>query len=97
MAWNQIVGLCAMSYVLESRPTILIFDQYIRKQNGIHLSGIQMLGLSSIQMAIEYRTIWYPTFIQPFDYQTCLVFRSPLYTRKPNTQNLNFFNTKHTI
>ena len=27
-------------------------DQYIRKQDGVHLSGIQMGGISGIQMEI---------------------------------------------
>ena len=48
-------------YVLCTRLTIWIPDQYIRKQDGVHLSGIQMVGLSSVQMAFEYQTIWYPT------------------------------------
>ena len=40
----------AMSYVLD-RP----FEyQYKRKQDGIQLSGIQMVGLSGNQMAFEY-------------------------------------------
>ena len=48
---NQTVGLLVMSYVL-----IQILDQYIRKQDGVHLSGIQMVELSSIQMALKNRT-----------------------------------------
>ena len=44
------------------------------------LSGIQMAGIPGIQMALEYWTIWCPTSFGPFEYQTSLVFRSPLYT-----------------
>ena len=40
-----------MGYVLCTRPTIWIPDQYVRKQDGVHLSGIQMDGLSGIQTA----------------------------------------------
>ena len=42
----QMVGLCAMSYVLD-RP---VKYQARRKQDGIHLSGIKMVGLSGIQI-----------------------------------------------
>ena len=35
--------------------------QYKRKQDGIHLLGIQMVWLSGIQMVFEYWTIWHPT------------------------------------
>ena len=41
---------------LSARPTIHKMDQYIRKQDGVHLSGIQMVGLSGIQMAFKYWT-----------------------------------------
>ena len=47
--------------------TILIKkkDHYLRKQDGVHLFGIQMVGLSGIQVAIEYG----PICIQPlFDH-----------------------------
>ena len=37
-----------MGFVLCTSLTIIIPDQYIRKQDGTHLSGIQMVGLSSI-------------------------------------------------
>ena len=67
-----------MGYVLCTRLTILIPDQYVRKQDGINFSGIQMVGLSSIQLAFKKWTIWHPTSFQPFEYQTSLVFRSPL-------------------
>ena len=59
------VGLCAMS-----RTT---------KQDGIHLSGIQMVGMLGIQAAFKYQTIWCPISFQTVKYQTNLVFRSPLY------------------
>ena len=51
----------SMGYVPCTKPTIRIPDQYIRKQDGIHLSGIQMVGLSGIQMAFENQTIWHST------------------------------------
>ena len=38
-----------------------------------------MIGLFGIQMAFENHTILHPTSFQPFEYQTSLVFRSPLY------------------
>ena len=53
------------SYVLCTRPTIQIPKQYIRKQDGIYLSDIQIVGLSGIQMAFKNRTIWHPTSFWP--------------------------------
>ena len=50
-----------------------------KKQDGFHLPSIQMVGLSGIQMLFDYRTIWHPTSFRPFEYQTILVFRSPMY------------------
>ena len=50
-------GLVFKCYVLCTRPTIQIPNQYIRKQDGIHLSSIQMVGLSSIQMAFKNQTV----------------------------------------
>ena len=41
-------------YALCTRLTIWIPDQYIRKQNGFHLSGIQMVGRSVIQMSFIF-------------------------------------------
>ena len=46
----QMVGLRAMSYELCTRPTIWILDQCIRKQDGVHLSGIQMEVLFGFQI-----------------------------------------------
>ena len=57
-------------------PTIQIPDQYIQKHDGVHLSIIQMVRLSSIQRAFYYRTVWHPTSFWPFEYRTSLVFRS---------------------
>ena len=71
-----------MFYVKCTRPTIRILDQNIRKQDGVHVSGIQIVGLSGIQMAFEYQTIWHPTSYWPFEYQTSSVFRSLLYLQK---------------
>ena len=48
----QMVGLCTMSNVQDM--TIQKLDQYIGKQDAVHWSSIQMVGLSSIQMAFEY-------------------------------------------
>ena len=45
------------SCVLCSRRTIQIPDQCIRKQDGVHLSSIQMVALSCNQMAFENQTI----------------------------------------
>ena len=50
-----------MGYVLYTRLIILIPNQYIRKQNGNHLSDIQVVRLSCIQMTFKYQTIWHPT------------------------------------
>ena len=67
------VRLWAMSYV-QDQP--FQYWTSMRKQDGIHLSGITMVGLSgSIQMAFKTQTIWHPTPFQPFEYQTSLVFR----------------------
>ena len=56
-------------------------DQYLRKQDDVHLSGIQMVQLFGIQMASKYQTIWHPTSFQPFKCQTSWVFRFPLYLK----------------
>ena len=69
-----------MGYVLCTRPTIWISDQCTRKQDVVHLSGIQMVRLSGIQNAFENQTIWHTTSFQPFEYQTSSVIRSPLYS-----------------
>ena len=45
-------------------------NQYLKKQDGVHLSGFQMVGLAAIQMASKYWTIWHPISFQPFEYQT---------------------------
>ena len=47
-----------MGYILCTIPTIWIPDQYIREQDGIHLSGIQM--------AFKHQTIWHSTTFRPF-------------------------------
>ena len=55
----------SMCYVLCTRLTIWKLDQYIRKQNGIHLSGIQIVRLPDIQMAFEsnlFANIWIPNY-----------------------------------
>ena len=46
-----------MCYVLCTKLAIWIPDQYLRKQDGIHLSSIQMVELYGIQIALEYRTM----------------------------------------
>ena len=46
-----------MCYFLSTRLTIQILEQYIRKQDGIHSSGIQIVGLSSIQMAFSIQPL----------------------------------------
>ena len=50
-------------FVFCTRPTIGLPDQYMRNQD---LSGIQMVGLSGIQMAFKNRTIRDPTSLGPF-------------------------------
>ena len=42
-----------MCYVICTRLTICIPDQKMRKQDGVHLSDIQMV--------FKYQTIWHPT------------------------------------
>ena len=86
-----------MCYVLFTRLTIQIMDKNIRKQDGIHLScikmvglsGVKMVGLPCIQMAFKYRTICYKTSFWPFEYLTSLVFRSPMYSWYFGLTNLN--------
>ena len=84
MVWYSNGCSKALSYVLDNfygtRLTIWIPDQYIRKQDGIHLTGIQMVGLSGIQMAFENRTIRHPASFRPLAHQTSSVFRSPRYS-----------------
>ena len=53
-------------------------NQYIIKQDGVHLSGFQIVGMSGIQMALKNQNNWHPISFRPFEYQTRLVFRSPL-------------------
>ena len=48
-----------MYYVQCTRLTIQIPNQYIRKQDGVHLSDFQMVWLSGIQMGFEYQAIWH--------------------------------------
>ena len=52
----------------KKRVSILLSGIQIDK-----LCGIQMDRLCGIQMAVEYRTIWYPTSFRPFEYQTELI------------------------
>ena len=70
MVWYSNGQSNAMSYVLD-QPLEGIPDQYIRKQNGVHLSCIQMVGLSGIQMVFKNQTIWHLdlTSFWPFEYQ----------------------------
>ena len=58
----------------------MITDQYVRKQDGVYLSSIQMVGLSSFQMAFKYKTILHSTSFRPIKYRNSSVFRSPLYS-----------------
>ena len=69
----------SVGYFLCTRPAVQIPDQYLRKQDRVHLSSIQMAGLSGLQMAFKNQTILHPTSFRPFEYQTSSVFRSPLY------------------
>ena len=74
-----------MGYILCTRPTIQITDQCIRKQDGIHLSGTQTVGLFHIQMTLKNQTIWHPW---P-EYQISSLFGSPLSNNHPNSRHLN--------
>ena len=47
-----------MYYALWTRPTIWIPNQYIRKQDGVHLSSIQMVVLSGIQIPKVVSEYW---------------------------------------
>ena len=58
----QISNGWSMGHVLCTRPTIQIPDQYIRKQDGVYLSSIKMIGLLGIQMELKNRG---PFGIQP--------------------------------
>ena len=64
---RSVYGLCPM-YILD-QPFEYVLDQYIRKQDFVHLLGIQMVGLFGIQMAFENQTIWHPTSFPPFEFQ----------------------------
>ena len=66
------VGLQAMSYV-QDQP--FEFRNSTSRKQYFHLYDIQMVGLSSIQMAFENQTIF---IFLSFEYWTSLVFRSPL-------------------
>ena len=55
----QMVGYSngrSTGYVLCTKPAILILDQYIRKQDGVHLSVFQIVRLSGVQMAFQNQT-----------------------------------------
>ena len=52
----KMAGICAMSCVLDRT-----FEYQTSLQKMVHLSGILMFGLSGIQMAFKYWTIWHPT------------------------------------
>ena len=71
------VGLCAMFYVLD-QP--FEYSTSPKEKNGIHLYSIKMVGLSSIQMAFDYQTIWHLTSFGPFKYLTSSVFRLVQYS-----------------
>ena len=60
----QIVGQYSIGYVICAILTIWTPDQYIRKQDGVHLSGIQMFGLFGIQMAFKW-SLQYLTRLGP--------------------------------
>ena len=84
--WNPTLGssdfkclFMCMSHVLD--PIIWIPDWYKRRQNGNHFPGIQMVKLSSIQLTFKSWKKWNLTSFQPFEYQTSLIFRSPLYLK----------------
>ena len=78
-----------------TRPTIWILDQYLRKQDGVHLLGIQMVGLAGIHMAFKNQTIWHLASLGPFEYRTSSIFRSPLHSTWFGNKNLKFFQVKN--
>ena len=47
-----------------------------KKQGVVHLFGIQMAGLSRIQIELKNQTIEHPTSFRPVDYQTKLRYQS---------------------
>ena len=51
------VGLCDMSYVLDQPFKIQIPDQCMRKQYGVHLFGIQIVGLSDIMTFVIFKVL----------------------------------------
>ena len=63
---------------MSEKPKQLLIKRFAKK-DGVHLSRIQINGLSGIQMAFENKTIWHLTKFQPFEYPTSSVFRFPLY------------------
>ena len=65
----------SMGYVLYTRPTIWIPDQYIKNKMASIFPVFKWLGCGIWK---PYHTIWHLTSFQPFEYQTSLVFRSPL-------------------
>ena len=78
--WSSDFKWSVCGFVLCTRPTIWIPNQYIRKQDGIYLSSIQMFGLSGIQMVFKKPDHLASNLFWPFEYQTSWVFRSPLYS-----------------
>ena len=92
---NDWVFKWSIAYILCTRLTIQILDQYIWNQDGIHLSGIQM--------AFQNQTIWHQNSFRPFEYWISSVFRSPLYDLhyKSSSKTVNhisiiiFFTEKH--
>ena len=57
--WSSDFKCSVKGYVLCTRPTIWILDQYIRKQGSIHLFDIQMVWLSG--RTIPKQRHWYST------------------------------------
>ena len=68
--WNFPQQFYNQLELLFTRPNIQIPDQYIRKQDGVHLS--------SIQMVFKYWTIWHPTSFQHLNTNLVSIFKSPL-------------------
>ena len=51
--FNQYSNGRSKCFVLCTRPTIQILDQYIKNQDGAHLPGIQIVWLSDIGIAFK--------------------------------------------
>ena len=87
--YQKHLNFLVFGFVLCTRSTIWIPDQYKRKQDNIHLFNIQIVWPYGIQIGFKYWTIWGLTSFQPFKYQTISVFRFLLYKYEKYSKDLN--------